>query len=192
MPGMWPRIAFPVAFAITLAFTLACSRPTALPDSSSNAPELPFNRGSRPSASSDPSLVPFAARLSEGTFLTVRLSKPLSSASAHAGDSFEGTVDDPIMVDQQTLLPRGTPVSGRVLDAKPSAGLRNSGYLRITLVSVNSGGKTLLVDTSSIFSKGALPSDHPSAGAPPPIVGDVVFTPDRRLTFRLAQSVDLP
>jgi hypothetical protein len=191
MSGRLFRIAFPLGLAFALGLVPACSRPPALPDSSSTSQKLPFDRESQLSPSSNQSLVPFSARLSEGTFLTVRLKRPLSSATAHAGDSFEGALDDPLIVDQQTLLPRGTQVSGRVLDAKPSAGLRNPGYLRITLASVISGGKILLVDTSSIFSKGALPSDHPSAGAPPPVVGDVVFTPDRRLTFRLAQAVEL-
>ncbi|MGA9527918.1 MAG: hypothetical protein WBS24_07380 [Terriglobales bacterium] len=180
-----------VAIALLLALLVSCNRHPGTLDSPSSTQSLPFERASQPSAPSGQGLVPFAARLTEGTFLTVRLTSPLSSASAHAGDSFEGTLDDPVIVDQQTLLPRGTQVSGRVLDAKPSAGLRNPGYLRITLVSVNGGGKSLLVDTSSIFSKGALPSDHASTGAPPPTVGDVIFTPDRRLTFRLAQAVDL-
>jgi len=125
----------------------------------------------------------------EGTFLTVRLSKPLSSVSSHAGDSFEGTIDEPIVVDQQTLLPRGSQVSGRVLDAKSADGPRDPGYLRVTLVSVNAAGRTVLIDTSSIFAKA---TPRPSAaGGPAPTSNDVLFTPDRRLTFRLAQAVDL-
>jgi len=123
----------------------------------------------------------------EGTFLTVRLSKPLSSVSAHAGDGFEGTIDEPIVVDEQTLLPRGTQVSGRVLDAKSAVGQRNPGYLRVTLVSVNAAGRTVLIDTSSIFAKA---TPRLATGAAPPS-NDVLFTPDHALTFRLAQAVDL-
>jgi hypothetical protein len=185
------------ALALALVLTGACTRPPAAPDSPGSAQRLPFDGESQPSATASRSLIPSAMRLSEGTFLTVRLNKPLSSASAHSGDSFEGALDDAIVADQQTLLPRGTQVSGRVLDAQPSAGPHDPGYLRVTLVGVNAAGKIILIDTSSIFTKAAphndrLAADRPSATGVPALASDnVVFTPDRRLTFRLAQAVDL-
>jgi hypothetical protein len=177
-----------IPLALTLAFLPACSRPPASPDSSNGRQKLPFDKEDPASTASSQSLIP-PTTIPEGTFLTVRLSKPLSSVSAHAGDGFEGAIDEPVVADQQTLLPRGTNVSGRVLDAKSSDGPRNPGYLRVTLVSVNGAGKTILIDTSSIFAKA---TPRPSAvGSPAPASNDVVFTPDRRLTFRLAQAVDL-
>jgi len=179
-----------ISLALALAFALACSRPPANSDSSTNSQRLPFDRSTPAPASSDHSLIP-PTSLPEGTFLTVHLSKAISTASAHPGDSFEGALDDPIVVDQQTFFPRGTKVSGRVLEAKPANGPNNPGYLRITLISVNVGGKTVLIDTSSIFSK-ASHNDRPSpTGGPLPGSNDVVFAPDRHLTFRLAQAVDL-
>jgi len=179
---------------LALAVALACTRPPASPDSSGNSQNLPFSSESHPSTSLTNPLIPSAMHISEGSFLTVRLTKPLSSATARAGDSFEGMLDEPVVADRQTLLPAGAKVSGRVLDAKPSAGPHNPGYLRITLVSVNALGKTVLIDTNSIFTKGSLhdhtPADRPSpSGASGP--SEVLFTPDRRLTFRLAQAVDL-
>ncbi len=181
---------------LILAFALACTRPPAPPDSGASSQRLPFDHETPPSVSVNQSLIPSALRLSEGTFLTVRLSKPLSSASAHTGDSFDGTLDEPVVVDQQTLLPRGTRVSGRVLDSTPSADPRNPGYLRITLVSLNANGKTILIDTSSIFTKAAPRSGRPfSDGSSPasskPPSNDALFIPDHRLTFRVAQAVDL-
>ncbi|MGP8186101.1 MAG: hypothetical protein ACLQKY_08500 [Terracidiphilus sp.] len=177
-----------IPLALALALTLACSRPPAGPDSSGSLQRLPFDKEPPASTSSSRSLIP-STMVPEGTFLTVRLSKPLSSVSAHAGDGFEGAIDEPIVVDQQTLLPRGSKISGRVLDAKPADGPHNPGYLRVTLVSVNAAGRTVLIDTSSIFAKA---TPRPSAaGGPAPASNDAVFTPDRLLTFRLAQAVDL-
>jgi len=177
-----------IPLALALAFIPACSRPPASPDSSDSQQRLPFDKEPPASTSSNHSLIP-PTTIPEGTFLTVRLSKPLSSVSAHAGDGFEGAIDEPVVVDQQTLLPRGAKVSGRVLDAKSADGPRNPGYLRVTLVSVNAAGRTVLIDTSSIFAKAA---PRPSAaGGPESAPNDVLFTPDRRLTFRLAQAIDL-
>jgi hypothetical protein len=196
-----------ISIALALAWTLACGRPPGVPDQSVTGQHLPFDREPRQNGiSPSQSGVPSNTRVPEGTSLAVSLRKPLSSATARPGDSFEGALDDPVVVEQQTLLPRGTQVRGRVLDARRSSSSQNPGYLRITLVSVTFGSKTILIDTSSIFAK-AGPHDRASAAATNSMGGnsgvpnpgpnassnpnEVLFTPDRRLTFRLAQAVDL-
>ncbi|MFZ3263112.1 MAG: hypothetical protein WA172_03865 [Terriglobales bacterium] len=180
---------------LALGLAVACGKPTGVPaPSPGNTQKLPFDREARPNGiSPSQSLIPATARLVEGTSLTIRLQKSLSSASAQAGESFEGTLDDPVLVDGQPLIARGAPVSGRVLDARSASSGRNAGYLRIALVSVNVGGKTVLIETSSIFAKGTSHGERAATGAG--VVTnqqDVVFAPDRRLTFRLAHSADLP
>lgn len=133
----------------------------------------------------------------------MRLQSVLSSATSHAGDSFSATIDEPVVVDGQTLVARGMSANGRVLEAKASTGSRGSspgsspepGYLRIVLVSLSVGDRTVMIETSSIFAKGA-PREERS-----PAVGtssgasqkdrNIVFGIDRRLNFRLAQTVDL-
>jgi hypothetical protein len=181
---------------LALAFAVACERPTGLPDSSaSDAQKLPFDReSSSRGISPSQSLVPASSHLPEGTTIVVRLRKELSSASSHAGDSFEGALDEPVTADAQALIARGATVTGRVLDAKPSSG-RNPGYLRIALVSVDVAGKTVLIDTSSIFVKAKVSAQSERVrpdSAPATNPKEIVFTPDRRLTFRLAQPADLP
>ena len=176
---------------LALTLLVACGKPTGVPEPSpGNTQKLPFDRESRANGiSPSQSLIPPTSRLAEGTPVTVRLRKTLSSASAQAGDSFEGTLDDPVAVEGQTLIPSGAAVTGRVLDVKPSGNSRSPGYMRIALVSVSVSGKTVLIETSSIFAKAAISGEHAtqSTGA-----NDVAFTPDHRVTFRLARSTDLP
>ena len=176
---------------LALALAVACGKPTGVPQPSPNGTQdLPFDRESRPNGiSPSQSLIPPTKRLVAGTSIFVRLHTTLSSASAHPGDSFEGTLDEPVVVDAQTLISPGAAVTGRVLDAQHSTGGRNPGYLRIALVSVQVGGKTILLDTSSIFAKGT--TRDPNAGAGPG-ARDIAFTPDRRLTFHLTEATDLP
>ena len=166
---------------------LGCGRPTGVPESSPDSTQkLPFDReASSKGRSPSQTLIPTSSRLSEGTPLVVSLRKELTSASARTGDSFEGIIDEPLVVDEQALIGRGTAVTGRVLEAQPSKGNHSPGYLRIALVSVDLRGRTVPIDTSSIFvkAKGA-----GRAGAGP----EIVFTPDRRLTFRLVQAIELP
>jgi len=175
-----------IVIFMTLAMAIACGRQPNVPETASgNAQKLPFDAESRgKGVLPTQSLVPgTTTRLPEGMAIAIRLRGPLSSVSAHAGDTFDGTIDEPVVNEGQTLVPRGAPVVGRVLDAKHSDG-NGRGYLRIALVSVEVDGKTVLLDTSSIFAKGGARD----GGA----AKEVVFTPERRLTFHLTQGVDLP
>src|SRR5208283_546985 len=187
---------------LALGIVCACGRPPADSPSNSDSQKLPFDREPRSTGiSPSQSLIPSTTSLPEGTPIPVRLERALSSASWHAGDTFKATVDEPVVIDGQTLLARGTPATGRVLEAKPSATSlgRSSepGYLRIVLVSLNVGGRPVMIETSSIFAKGGSRDERNSptgSGAGQKDKDkdkDIVLGIDRRLNFRLAQTVDL-
>jgi hypothetical protein len=194
------------AFAVSLALGSACNRQTGLPaadTAKSDASEkLPFDRQPQSRGiSPGHSLIPSVTRLPEGTPLTICLQRSLSSASAHTGDSFAAALDAPIMIDGQTLVSRGAAVTGRVLEAKRSTGQHDPGYLRIALVSMIVGEKPFPIETSSLFAKGGSRDDRssamlgPSASAAtgPATSGqkEILLGPERRLSFRLAQNIDL-
>ena len=212
MPSPANRIAIVL---LMLSLISACGRPTG--DNASNSADsqkLPFDRQPHSTGiSPSQSLIPSATKLPEGTPIPIRLQSALSSASSHAGDSFSATIDEVVVIDGQTLIARGTPATGRVLEAKPAASSRGSsressfepGYLRIVLVSLNVGGKPVMIETSSIFGKGGSREERtPATGAASGASQqdsqkdkdkdkdkDIVFGIDRRLNFRLAQAVDL-
>jgi hypothetical protein len=196
---------------LALGLLCACGHPPA--DDASNSADsqkLPFDRQPQSTGiSPSQSLIPSSTKLPEGTPIPVRLQSALSSASSHAGDTFSAIIDEPVVIDGQTLVPRDTSANGRVLEAKASAGSRGSssgsstgnslgsslepGYLRIVLVSLEIGGRTVMIETSSIFAKGGPREERsPATGM---VAGgsqkDIVLGKDRRLNFRLAQTVDL-
>lgn len=177
---------------LTLGLVSACGRPPARDGSTSaESHKLPFDRQSRTTGvSPSRSLIPSGTTLPEGTPIPVRLQSPLSSASSHAGDTFSATVDEPVVIEGQTVVERGTAVTGRVLEAKPSGGSLEPGYLRIVLVSLDVGKNPVMIETSSIFAKGGSRDDR-NSGAASGSPKDVAFGIDRRLDFRLAQTVDL-
>jgi hypothetical protein len=207
MPFYRHRIA---VVLLTLSVLCACGRPPADNASNSDSPNLPFDREPRSTGiSPSRSLIPSTTSLPEGTPIPVRLERALSSASGHAGDTFKATVDEPVIIDGRTLIARGTPATGRVLEAKPSTTSldRSSepGYLRIVLVSLNVGGRPVMIETSSIFAKRGSREERTSPAGVAPGAGqkdkdkdkdrdkykDIVLGIDRRLNFRLAQTVDL-
>jgi hypothetical protein len=193
---------------LMLTFLCACSRPPADTSSNSDSQKLPFDREPRSTGiSPSRSVIPSTTKLPEGTLIPVRLQSALSSASSHAGDTFNAIVDNAVVIDGQTLIPRGTAATGRVLEAKPSAGSvgssherslgssQEAGYLRIVLVSLNIGGRPVAVETSSIFAKGGSREERNGTTSTASSAGqkdrDIVFGTDRHLNFRLAQTIDL-
>lgn len=205
MPSQADRLAVVLLMLILIC---ACGRPPAENASSSNSQNLPFDREPHSTGiSPSQTLVPSGTKLPEGTPIPVRLQSALSSASTHAGDSFYASVDEPVEIDGQAVIAQGTPVTGRVLEAKaasrqnPNENSLEPGYLRIVLVSLKVKGKPVAIETSSIFGKGGAREERkPATGMP--TVGrktnvnidvnrDAVFGLDRRLNFRLAQAVDL-
>jgi hypothetical protein len=136
----------------------------------------------------------------------------LSSADSRAGDSFQAVLDEPLVIAKKTIAPRGTPVTGSVLAARASEGLKDPGYMRLTLASIVMNGKSVPLQTSSIFAKGGFyerrkPAPIRSsetngkasalepalsggnATAINPNQGNVRFSTGRRLSFRLAQPL---
>jgi len=88
------------------------------------------------------------------TAIYVRLQQSISSATAQAGQNFSAELDEPLVVEGQTLAPKGAPVTGKVVAARDSGHLHNAGYLRITLSSITLNGKTVPLQTNSVFVSG--------------------------------------
>lgn len=183
--------------ALILSLVSGCSRPPATGTSGlTGSQSLPFDHPpSSGGISPSQSLIPLNTQLPEGTSVSVRLQSPLSSKTSRTGNSFEAVLDQPVEVDGLTLLAIGTLATGRVLEAKPASSSGASpedGYLRLVLVSLKVGGRTVMIETSSIFAKGGSREERPATG---PVAGvtqkDVVLGIDRHLNFRLAQTVDL-
>ena len=152
---------------LVLAFALAgCGRdayvgnpqaasPDASASSANSDQQLPFKKDDKatsPSALSK--LIPGEVTIPAGTSVPVRLQANVSSATAVSGQQFDAVLEEPLVIDGKTVAPTGAPVIGRVVAARHSGRLHNSGYLRLTLASIQMNGKQVPVQTSSIFAAG--------------------------------------
>jgi len=122
--------------------------------------------------------------LPAGTLLTVRLKDSISSDSSGVSSTFAAVVDDPVVVEGETLVPRGASVAGRVESARPSTVKRNQGYVRLCLDLVDIAGRDLPIRTSSLFARGRM--GEPQARDAFGVVG---LEQGRRLTFRLTEPL---
>ena len=129
-----------LALSVLIAGCGAASPPSAEAANNSN-PQTPF-------AQTQPVTLP------AGTLVAVRLQSGVSSANAAPGQEFDAVLDEPLVVNGQTIVQRGAAAVGRVVAARSSGRLHNPGYLRLTLASVEVNGKSVPVQSSSIFIQG--------------------------------------
>jgi hypothetical protein len=92
------------------------------------------------------------AEIPVGTRVSVRLGQTISSEKARSGDTWTGTVRQPIVVNGATMARRGDPVQGTVVTAKSSGRLSGRALLELQLTSVN--GIRVVTHTVSSEGKG--------------------------------------
>src|SRR5512147_924271 len=90
----------------------------------------------------------------EGTQVTIRIIDNLSSETAKEGDTFQGTLDEPVLVDGYTLYAKGTDVAGKVTFAHSSGRLSDPGELELVLTSIVSNGRSVPISTKPWSLKG--------------------------------------
>jgi hypothetical protein len=95
--------------------------------------------------------VSVSSSLPSGTPIFVRINEPLSSETAHAGDTFTGSLAQPVVVNGRTQIAQGAAVSGRVISAEKSGRLSDPGVLELKLVSLGSTS----ISTQPFLIKGA-------------------------------------
>jgi hypothetical protein len=135
----------------------ASTTPGAIAQNQSSTDALPFSKRDqkKDADGKDSSLVPNSVTVPAGTTVSVRLQQSVSSARNNAGDAFDAVLDEPLTINGKEVAPRGAAAVGKVVQAKSSGRLHDSGYLRLTLSSIEINGKQVPVQASSIFVKGA-------------------------------------
>ena len=177
-----------------------CSRPGTSNESAQVGQQVPFRGAGETPVGTDPAGAPQGTlpttstsapfrdpqKLPAGTLLTVRLKAPVVSLrDAEPINSFSAVVDDPVEIDGVTLIPRGAGVSGHF--ESPRFPKSRRGLIRLTLSSINVGGRDLPLETSVLFARGKAPQ----ASSRPMNSNVVTLEQDHRLTFRLTESVDI-
>ncbi|MBI1940082.1 MAG: hypothetical protein HYS33_01085 [Acidobacteria bacterium] len=89
-----------------------------------------------------------------GTEIKVRLADQLDTGEAKAGQTFSGTVSEPVVAGGKTVLTKGAKVSGRVVEAVSSGRLKRPAS--ITLELTNVGGRAVSTQPLRIDGKSHL------------------------------------
>src|SRR5581483_11107807 len=89
-----------------------------------------------------------------GTTLRVRIDDKLSSEESQVGDTFHGTLDEPVTVGGRELFPKGADVNGRVTDVHKSGRLSEPGQLDLVVTTLSTGRIATSIQTQPLVVKG--------------------------------------
>ncbi len=121
------------------------SAPSRGQSSSSNYPPPPQqNNADSPSGNS-------GIDLPAGTQLTVRMIDSVDSDIARLGDTFRASIDEPVMVNGQAVIPRGADVVARLVDDQKSGKIQGRTVLKLVLTSVSVNGRPIEISTQDVI-----------------------------------------
>jgi hypothetical protein len=93
--------------------------------------------------------MPVNVTVPDGTELQVRLDESLSSNSNHSGDVFHGSLDQPVVLNDQTVIPAQADVTGKVVEAVAANRLTGQPSLSIEVTRIAYNGHTYNVTTDA-------------------------------------------
>jgi hypothetical protein len=129
--------------------------------SSDSDPDRPVLRRSpenvmRPDAPPPPpAAMATSGTLPAGTNLVIRMIEAVDSETNRVGQSFRASLDQPVMVDGETVIPRGADAVVKLVDSKESGKLTGRTDLTLSLQSVSINGHMVDINTQSINKESA-------------------------------------
>ncbi|WP_158787788.1 hypothetical protein [Granulicella sp. L46] len=140
-PGPKPHSTDPVITPLTSGAQGAPMQgQDAQPMAMTGAPTAP-----QPSQPGQPPSV--SVQVPAGTELAIRIDQRISVKTSQAGDHFNGNVVEPVSTNGTVVIPNGTPVSGRVVEAHHSGHFRGRSVLELRLTAMTLNGYEYPLDT---------------------------------------------
>ena len=105
------------------------------------------NRNSAPNDAPPPAASIFVP---QGTPLTVRMIDSVDSQTNRLGDQFRASIEDPVVINGQTVIPRGTDVSIRLVNDRQSGKIAGRTELTLAITTLTLNGRPIDVTTSDV------------------------------------------
>jgi hypothetical protein len=83
-----------------------------------------------------------------GTVVTIRTIDPIDSDSTNVGATFRGSLDEPLVVNGQTIAPKGADALLKVTKVQQSGAISGTEEVAVVLSQINANGRTYNVDTN--------------------------------------------
>ena len=98
---------------------------------------------------------PQKVTIPSGTALSVRLVDSIDSERNQVGDTFRATLNAPITIDGEVVVPAGSDVVGHLADVKSAGRFAGKSLVALQLDSISSSGRTYNVQTDQFKREGS-------------------------------------
>ena len=116
-------------------------------------PPRPAAAAPKPAAAPAPAARP-AVTVPAGTAINVRLTQGIEVDASQAGQTFKAIVDDPIMINGSTVIPRGASAVIQAVHVQQSGSMKGSDKITLKMNAFSFGGQVYEVATTYVESKG--------------------------------------
>lgn len=120
----------------------------------------------------------------KGTSVTAIVDQTLRSDRNHKGDRFVASLSSPVQVDGKTVLPKGAPITGKVVTVKKHE-------LKVALASVVLHGKSYDLETNSLRPSDKVRNTRGKEKSQQKIDNSKLAL-HSQLTFKLSKAVTVP
>ena len=156
-----------VGILLTLA---ACNKTGTSSDSSTSSPSSAAQGSGSGAASGSAASTAAPAPappvvIAAGTGLTVTIDQNVSTKTNSNGDAFDASLAEPVTVDGNEVLPRGTHLRGTVTRAASAGHLKGGAVLSLTLDSIKLNGQAYSIGTSTFTEQGKARGKRTAIGA---------------------------
>ena len=144
-PRTWPaRNPAPVAAAAAPAAAMGAMTDHQAPSETPAAPAAP-----------PPPPAPRKVTIPSGTTMAIRLVDPIDSEVSQPGQTFRATLDSPLSVEGDIVIPSGYDVQGHVVDVKSAGKFAGKSALVLQLDRITVGGKSYSIQTDQYRREGS-------------------------------------
>jgi hypothetical protein len=95
------------------------------------------------------------SELPAGTTLIIRMIDDVDSERDRVGQEFRASIDEPVMLNGQVVIPRGADVVAKLIDDKEAGKISGRTELTIDLLSVQVNERMVDINTSEVTRTGA-------------------------------------
>jgi hypothetical protein len=135
--------------------TVSSQAPSTLPGGYTRAPAsnpdaAPQNAPAHTSVAVAPAASASSTQIPAGTQVVVRLIDDVNSERDNIGETYRASIDQNVVVNGQTAIPRGTDATVALIDAQKSGKLEGKAVLTLDLKYIAIDGRTYDLSTSSV------------------------------------------
>jgi hypothetical protein len=115
-----------------------------------SAPPAPMEPPPSPASRSASVSAPRGVTIPADTSITVRMVDSVNSETSRLGQTFMASLDEPIVVDDRVIIPRGADVMTKLVDDQEAGKLQGRTVQTLALVSINVNGQWMDVTSNDV------------------------------------------